>query len=206
MAKPPILGHARLLRERSRSDLVRGDEVGCFRAKGARHEIGGTITEEKRWLGAKSRSAALTRVPPPTGPYRKSSTRSGETELNDAALFSGREILRGRAGMKLLSAGDITLDVEREEVRVATVAVRLTTLEFRILEALVQNAGRVLTRDFLTNIAMGRGLGAFGRSIDVHISNLRRKLGRMGALVQIKTVRGNGYMLAPRRALDGAGT
>ena len=206
MAKPPNLGHARLLRERSRSDLVRGDEVGCFLAKGDRHEIGGTITEEKRWLGAKSRSAALTKVPPPTGPYRKSSTRSGETELNDAALFSGREILRGRAGMKLLSAGDITLDVEREEVRVATVAVRLTTLEFRILEALVQNAGRVLTRDFLTNIAMGRGLGAFGRSIDVHISNLRRKLGRMGALVQIKTVRGNGYMLAPRRALDGAGT
>ena len=88
-------------------------------------------------------------------------------------------------------------------MRVANVAIELTTLEFRILEALLRNAGRVLTRDFLTNIAMGRGLGAFGRSIDVHISNLRRKLGRMGALVQIKTVRGNGYMLAPRRALAG---
>jgi DNA-binding winged helix-turn-helix (wHTH) protein len=186
--------------------LSEGDEVGCFRAEGARHEIGGIITEEKRWLGAKSRSAAETRVLPPTSAYRKGSPRSDETEPDEAALFSGREILRGRVGTKRVSAGDITVDVERKEVRVANVAIGLTTLEFRILEALVRNAGRVLTRDFLTNIAMGRGLGAFGRSVDVHISNLRRKLGRMGALEQIKTVRGNGYMLAPRRALDGAGT
>jgi len=161
------------------------------------------ITEEKRWLGVKSRSAQA-KVPPPTTAYRKSSIRSDE-ESNEA-LFSGREIRRGRAAKKCLSAADITVDVELQEVRVATVAIPLTTLEFRILEALMRNAGRVLTRDFLANIAMGRGLGAFGRSVDVHISNLRRKLGRTGALERIQTVRGNGYMLAPRRAVGGAGT
>jgi DNA-binding response OmpR family regulator len=59
--------------------------------------------------------------------------------------------------------------------------------------------GRILTRDFLTNVAMGRGLGAFDRSVDVHISNLRKKLGGDGEFERIKTVRGNGYMLVPRR-------
>jgi DNA-binding response OmpR family regulator len=108
--------------------------------------------------------------------------------------------------MKRLSAGDITVDLELREAKVGNETIRLTTLEFGILAALVRNSGSLVTRDFLTNVAMGRGLGSFGRSVDVHISNLRRKLDRTGALERIKTIRGNGYMLAPRRALDGAGT
>ena len=168
----------------------------------------GIITEQKRSPGAKSRTGADTRVRPPARPLGMSSTPFTEPEPgrepSEAAFFTAREICR--AETKSLSAGEITVDVQRREVRVANAAITLTTLEFRILEALVRNAGRVLNRDFLTNIAMGQGLGAFGRSVDVHISNLRRKLGRSGAREQIKTVRGNGYMLASRRALDGAGT
>lgn len=150
------------------------------------------------------------RVPPPTIPCRTSSARpaggESKTEPERTELFSGRHSERGRAGMKRLSAGDITVDLELREAKVGNETIRLTTLEFGILAALVRNSGSLVTRDFLTNVAMGRGLGSFGRSVDVHISNLRRKLDRTGALERIKTIRGNGYMLAPRRALDGAGT
>jgi DNA-binding response OmpR family regulator len=110
-----------------------------------------------------------------------------------------RRLDERRAGPRRLSAGDLSVDLESREVWIGTQSLRLTTLEFAILEAFVRNAGRILTRDFLTNVAMGRGLGAFDRSVDVHISNLRKKLGGDGEFERIKTVRGNGYMLVPRR-------
>ena len=75
---------------------------------------------------------------------------------------------------------------------------QLTTVEFALLEALVRNAGRALTRDYLTDVALGRKLGAFDRSIDVHISNLRKKLDNHNDSDRIKTIRGSGYLLAPR--------
>jgi DNA-binding response OmpR family regulator len=115
-----------------------------------------------------------------------------------------RRLDERRAGPKRLSAGDITVDVEMREAWVGKELIQVTTIEFAILEALVRNAGRILTRDFLTNVAMGRGLGAFDRSVDVHISNLRRKLDRDSGRERIKTVRGNGYMLAPHRMLERA--
>ena len=78
----------------------------------------------------------------------------------------------------------------------------LTTVEFALLEVLVRNAGRALTREYLTDAALGRKLGAFDRTIDVHISNLRKKVDAHRGLDHIKTVRGSGYLLAPRRASE----
>ena len=115
-----------------------------------------------------------------------------------------RRLDERRAGPKRLSAGDITIDTEMREVWLGKAEVELTTIEFAILEAFVRNAGRILARDFLTNVAMGRGLGAYDRSVDVHISNLRRKLNVGNGIERIKTVRGNGYMLAPHRTLERA--
>lgn len=104
------------------------------------------------------------------------------------------------AGPDRLSAGDITLDISVREAWIGRTLVQLTTIEFDMLEAFVRNAGRILTRDFLTDVAMGRSLGIFDRSVDVHVSNLRRKLNADSGVERIKTVRGSGYMLAPRTA------
>ena len=64
------------------------------------------------------------------------------------------------------------------------------------LEMLLTNAGSIVTREQLSSQVLGKRLQAFDRSIDMHISNLRKKLGeREDGLVRIKTIRGNGYQL-----------
>src|SRR5258708_37251904 len=78
--------------------------------------------------------------------------------------------------------------------------VHLTQAEYRILVLLVQNPSRVVTRDQLMDIMAGRDWEPFDRSIDVHISNLRRKLDTdPKAASLIRTVRGTGYMFVPNR-------
>src|SRR5882757_3566988 len=81
-----------------------------------------------------------------------------------------------RLGPDRMSAGDITIDVAVREAWIGKTMVPLTTIEYEMLEVFVRNAGRTLTREFLTDVAMGRGLGVFDRSVDVHVSNLRKKL------------------------------
>jgi DNA-binding response OmpR family regulator len=74
----------------------------------------------------------------------------------------------------------------------------LTTYEFALLRALAERAGRVLAREELLTLVHGSAEEAFDRSIDVHVSRLRHKLGddpRRPRL--LKTIRGVGYMLAP---------
>lgn len=108
-----------------------------------------------------------------------------------------------RAGTNTFTAGDITIDIASREAWAAGKRVQLTTVEFALLDVLVRNAGRVLTRDDLTDIALGRKLGAFDRTIDVHISNLRKKLDSHNGVERIKTIRGSGYLLAPRPPGEG---
>ena len=77
--------------------------------------------------------------------------------------------------------------------------VPLTTGEFDLLSVFIQNAGRVLTRDFLMDQTRGRGWETFDRAIDAQVTRLRRKLGDDGANpASIKSVRGIGYLFAPR--------
>lgn len=113
-----------------------------------------------------------------------------------------RRLDERRAGSDSFTAGDITIDITLREVQVAGKSVSLTTVEFALLEALVKNPGRALTRDYLTDAALGRKQGAFDRSIDVHISNLRKKLDSHGDVERIKTIRGSGYLLAPRSSAE----
>ena len=74
---------------------------------------------------------------------------------------------------------------------------RLTVAEFMVLEALARTVGRVKSRADLALEALGRPLTAYERSIDTHVSNLRRKLGldTHGAGLQIRNIRGQGYLL-----------
>jgi two-component system OmpR family response regulator len=119
--------------------------------------------------------------------------------------FSPRELLaRLRAVLRraqpasvsdrLESAG-VSIDVAGREVRVNGKAVELTGLEFDLLVALVRRAGRVIPRDALLGEAGRSDTVVSERTVDVHISHLRQKLGDDGARL-IKTVRGVGYVFA----------
>jgi two-component system, OmpR family, response regulator len=86
---------------------------------------------------------------------------------------------------------------ERELVDRQGVAIPLSTGEYNLLHALVTRPRRVLSRDQLLDLTQGRELAAFERSIDNHISRLRKKIEEDPADPKlIKTVWGGGYMLA----------
>lgn len=113
-----------------------------------------------------------------------------------------RAILR-RAGARSerrapdnVEVGPVRLNMANHQVRVGDRAVILTGAELRVLELLMRSAGQILSREALTEQALGRKLVAYDRSIDTHISNLRRKL-QLGAAgdPEIRNIRGSGYLL-----------
>jgi DNA-binding response OmpR family regulator len=96
-----------------------------------------------------------------------------------------------------IEVGALTLDSRDMSVRLDGRDVRLTTAEFRVLETLARSPGRPLSRASLTQQGLGRPLEAFDRSIDTHVSNIRRKLAAgPGRSVEIRGVRGHGYLLS----------
>jgi two-component system response regulator CpxR len=96
-----------------------------------------------------------------------------------------------------LSVGDVVLSPRNRSVKRDGVPVELTSVEFTLLEVLLRQAGQVISRDELVEKALGRRLSAYDRSIDVHVSALRKKLGHLaGESERIKTIRGIGYLYA----------
>ena len=94
-----------------------------------------------------------------------------------------------------IHAGDVTLDASARQAWHNERPLSLTMAEFGLLDAFVRHAGQVLSRDRLAEHVLGRRLAAFDRSIDVHVSNLRKKLGDpAGGREHIRAVRGEGYM------------
>lgn len=95
----------------------------------------------------------------------------------------------------VMIVGDLILDPSRRTVLQGEQLVALTSLEFSLLEQLLAQAGRVVSREDLCGQALGRQLNSFDRSIDVHVSSLRRKLGStVDGSERIKSVRGVGYI------------
>jgi DNA-binding response OmpR family regulator len=95
-----------------------------------------------------------------------------------------------------LVVGPIVLNTGTHQAHVAQKLVALTGAELRVLELLMRSAGQVISRESMTEQALGRKLVAYDRSIDTHISNLRRKLElETGKNPEIKNVRGAGYTL-----------
>jgi two-component system response regulator CpxR len=75
------------------------------------------------------------------------------------------------------------------------IPVKITAIEFNILDKLMRNAGKLVTRDELATDFLGHPLSPYDRSIDVHISRLRKKLGSQnGGTQRIKSIRGAGYV------------
>jgi len=118
-----------------------------------------------------------------------------------AVLRRGPDV--GRAGDKerLLRVGDLVLDAGARTVRRGGQEVRLTGAEYALLETLVRATGTVVGREALSRAVLGRRPGAFDRSLDVHASSLRRKLGLLPeGGERIKAVRGSGYFyVAPAK-------
>ena len=96
-----------------------------------------------------------------------------------------------------LHVGDITLNSATREIHQGEKRIELTGAEFDLLAVLLNAAGKIVSRETISQTALGRPLLAYDRSIDVHISNLRRKLGPApGGGERIKAVRGIGYLYA----------
>ena len=105
-----------------------------------------------------------------------------------------------------LIVGDVEMDRGSQSVRCNGEAVRLTAAEFTLLELFLTNAGKVKSREELSAKVLGRNLTRFDRSIDVHVSNLRKKLGHyVGNVERIRTVRSRGYLYAKSGAADPTG-
>lgn len=106
-------------------------------------------------------------------------------------------------GKRLLSLGPVEINAETHEAFLDGKLMKLTLTEFRLLAGLIQAGGRVLSRGDLMSRAMGPGVMVTERTIDVHITSIRKKLLAHGAM--IRTVRGVGYRatLEPEAGPDG---
>ncbi|HLJ29323.1 MAG TPA: response regulator transcription factor [Candidatus Angelobacter sp.] len=90
---------------------------------------------------------------------------------------------------------DVELHPESRSVTCAGKPVTLTGAEFDLLFTFLRNPGKIISREDLTQAALGRPMSPMDRSIDVHVSNLRRKLGGYdGNHERIKAIRGSGYV------------
>jgi two-component system, OmpR family, response regulator len=127
--------------------------------------------------------------------------------------FSSRELLariraqarraRGRAGpvAEHLQVGGVAIDTATQVVTVDGRRLVLTSYEFELLRVFAERPFRVLTREQLLDLVQGSAEEAFDRSIDVHISRLRRKLQEDTRSPRyLKTVRGVGYIFAPEES------
>ncbi|WP_278025356.1 winged helix-turn-helix domain-containing protein [Legionella yabuuchiae] len=93
--------------------------------------------------------------------------------------------------------GNIVVDCTQRIVTLDKHPIELTNAEFNILEMLIKSPGQAFSKEELTEYALGRDYTAYDRSIDVHISNLRNKLGHNSEGEEwIKTVRGFGYLFS----------
>jgi DNA-binding response OmpR family regulator len=96
-----------------------------------------------------------------------------------------------------LRSGDLELDLAARSASQSGEELHLTSAEFDLLQALLESPGQVLPRETLAERVLGRKFSPFDRSIDLHVSNLRRKLGpQMNGTERIRSVRGIGYIYA----------
>jgi DNA-binding response OmpR family regulator len=98
-----------------------------------------------------------------------------------------------------VTIGDLEVDLWAKQVRVSRRTVAVTATEFRILAALARHPGRVFTRDELIARVFGPVYDGLDRTVDVHITNLRRKIEPAGEPRYVLTVHGIGYRLATAR-------
>jgi len=104
-----------------------------------------------------------------------------------------RTLQRPDLAPSVVQVGDLRLDAPNRAVAFRGVPIELTPTEFTILDVLLRSAGRIVSRDELTGVLYQRQTTPYERSLDVHVSHLRRKLEGVGWNA-IRTVRGQGYI------------
>jgi len=114
--------------------------------------------------------------------------RSGVEEINST--------VEAAPARTILQVGEFEVDVAAHSVRRGNLPIELTALELRLLELLMSHAGSVVTREQIAQDVLGRQLLLYDRSVDTHMSNLRRKIAGDDERNPIKTLRGTGYMFA----------
>ena len=113
---------------------------------------------------------------------RSQITAAGETSLSEEATFYE----------------DLTLDPRRQEAFCDEQLLELTGSEFALLYELVENTGEMVSKETLSEKVLGKKLMPYDRSLDMHLSNLRKKLPeRKDQRPRVKTVRGKGYIWLP---------
>jgi two-component system alkaline phosphatase synthesis response regulator PhoP len=113
----------------------------------------------------------------------------GELTARIKAILRRATVLQSPGDV--IRCGDLTIDLGRREVSCGAEAIPLTATEFRLLNFFADHPGRVYSRDQLIDGALGKEISVVDRTIDVHITGLRKKLGDCGKWIE--TVRGFGY-------------
>lgn len=94
----------------------------------------------------------------------------------------------------VLELNNVHLNRQNRQVHCAGQAIVLTATEFQLLDYLMTNAGKVITKEDLSKEVLGRALQQYDRSLDMHVSNIRKKLSVADAQEKIQTLRGSGYL------------
>jgi two-component system response regulator CpxR len=112
-----------------------------------------------------------------------------------AVLRRAQPVESTTSARETIRVGDIEMDSNTRNVRRSGEVVELTGVEYDLLEILLRSAGQIVKREDLVKEVLGRELSPLDRSIDMHVSNLRKKLGhQLNGLERIKTIRGVGYI------------
>lgn len=115
--------------------------------------------------------------------------RNRRTASTETTGLGGAKTKSG--DQEFLQVGGLTLDAGTYEVKCCGEPLQLTPSEFKLLQTLAQNRGRVLTRESLIEHVQGEGVSVVGRTVDTHVFGLRKKLGDCADIIE--TVRGIGY-------------
>ncbi|GAA0858769.1 response regulator [Aliiglaciecola litoralis] len=110
------------------------------------------------------------------------------------AIVRRMDYLPTASSQQMLHIDDVQLTPSTQTVQCNGHTVELTATEFLILQMLMINQGQIVSKRDISEKVLGRKLVAFDRSIDMHLSNIRRKLMQHSDKEKIKTVRGTGYL------------
>jgi two-component system response regulator CpxR len=111
------------------------------------------------------------------------------------ALIRRTDPNRGFSQPQQICLHNIYLNEANQSVEIEGIELEMTSTEFMLLAQLMKNPGHLQTKEKLSEKVLGRKLSPFDRSLDMHISNIRKKLSHHGVDDVVKTIRGNGYLM-----------
>ena len=115
------------------------------------------------------------------------------------ALVRRVDLLTSKPNIDKIEFEEINLCMQSRSVQVSDQPVDLTGTEFEILHLLIMQPSEIVSKEDISQKVLGRRLAPYDRSIDMHVSNIRKKIGQLTSVERIKTIRGSGYVLVGSR-------